>query len=104
MTSMFERLVGTPCAMCRHMSWDLFYDEPGGACTVQARNRYGAWRPASALCVKHGFDRFEQEDWKADKAKAWAKAKAECGMRNLENKTAVTFPKQPFRSCESFFK
>lgn len=73
MTSMFERLTGTPCAMCRHMSWDLFYDEPGGQCTVQARNRYGAWRPASALCVKHGFDRFEQEEWKADKAAAWAK-------------------------------
>lgn len=73
MTSMFERLMGTPCAGCSHMQWDLYYDEPSGHCMLMARNRYGTWKHASARCVKHGFEGFELDEWKAEKAEAWAK-------------------------------
>lgn len=73
MTSMFERMQGTPCAGCRHMSWDLLSDQPWGICTVQVRNKYGKWKPAAAKCAKLGFEFYEPEEWKAEKAEAWAK-------------------------------
>ena len=73
MTSGYEYLKDTPCAGCVHMSWDLFYDEPACICTMKLRNRYGAWKPAQRKCAKLGFEFFEREEWKAEKAEAWAK-------------------------------
>ena len=73
MTSMFKRLQGTPCAGCVHMGWDLFYDEPCGICTMKIRNRYGAWKCASKKCEKLGFEFYEPEEWKVEKAEAFAK-------------------------------
>lgn len=76
-TNGFEQLAGTPCAGCVHMGWDFFYDEPCLICTMKVRNRRGHWKPASALCERMGFEFYEREDWKAEKAEAWMVRNAE---------------------------
>ena len=73
MTSMYQYLQGTPCAGCAHMGWSLLNDEPAGICTMKTRNRFGALKCASKKCEKLGFEYYEREDWKAEKAEAWAK-------------------------------
>ena len=55
------------------MVWDLFYDEPCGMCMLKTRNRYGAWKPAAGKCRKLGFEFYEREEWKAEKAERWEK-------------------------------
>lgn len=69
----FEMLVGTPCAGCRHMSWNFLRNQPDGLCTVKARNKYGRWVFASAKCEKLGYEFYEPEEWKVEEMNAWAK-------------------------------
>lgn len=75
MTSMFERLAGTPCAGCVHMGWDLFYNQPCGTCTMKLRNRYGSWKPAAGKCEKLGFEYYEPEEWKVEETKRFFREK-----------------------------
>ena len=86
-TSMFERMIGTPCSSCQWMSWDLLDDAPSGLCTVCAKNRYGKWVGAALMCRKTGFSLFDLDEDKEAKTKAWAK------------KNGVHFHEDAVRSC-----
>ena len=70
--STYEFYAGSPCASCAHMSWDHYRDEPGGFCKVTVRNRFGKPECGSRTCEKLGYKFFVREDWKAQKAEAWA--------------------------------
>lgn len=75
MTTGFDMLAGTPCAGCVHMSWDFFDDEPAGICSFMVRSKRNPnrWVSGSWYCEECGFEFYEPEEWKAEKAEAWEK-------------------------------
>ena len=75
MTSAFRLLEGSPCAGCVHMGWSLLYDEPAGICTFKVRSKRNPerWVSGSWYCEKCGFEFYEPEEWKVEKAAAWEK-------------------------------